>query len=142
MSAYRQTTIIQIAAAVIVDGEGRVLLVRKKGTRFFMQPGGKIERDESAKACLQRELKEELCLSIDADGLTEIGVVKAPAANEPATIVMAALFSAELSGHPHPSAEIDEIRWYDTVKDRDDRTLAPLTRDHVVPLVARMVRRC
>jgi hypothetical protein len=31
---------IQIVAALIRDGAGRVLLVRKRGTTAFMQPGG------------------------------------------------------------------------------------------------------
>ena len=34
---------IRIAAGLIVDRAGRVLLVRKRGTKTFMQAGGKIE---------------------------------------------------------------------------------------------------
>jgi 8-oxo-dGTP diphosphatase len=35
------TDTIEIVAALIRDGAGRVLLVRKRGTMAFMQPGGK-----------------------------------------------------------------------------------------------------
>jgi len=35
--------IIRIAAAVLIGPDGRTLLVRKRGTEAFMQPGGKIE---------------------------------------------------------------------------------------------------
>lgn len=35
---------IYIAAACITDPLNRLLVVRKKGTTTFMQPGGKIEQ--------------------------------------------------------------------------------------------------
>jgi 8-oxo-dGTP pyrophosphatase MutT (NUDIX family) len=37
---------INIVAALIIDGAGRVLLVRKRGTDAFMQPGGKRDAGE------------------------------------------------------------------------------------------------
>jgi len=45
---------IHVSAAVIVDDEGRLLLVRKAGTTAFMQPGGKPEPGESADETLSR----------------------------------------------------------------------------------------
>ena len=54
------TKTIRIAAALIDDGEGRVFLVRKRGTAAFMQPGGKIDPGETAFQALARELTEEL----------------------------------------------------------------------------------
>src|SRR6478609_7813601 len=56
---------IHVSAAVILDGDGRLLLVRKAGTTAFMQPGGKPEPGESASETLSRELAEELCLEVD-----------------------------------------------------------------------------
>lgn len=41
------TRTIRIAAALIDDDTGQLLLVRKAGTRWFMQAGGKIEDGES-----------------------------------------------------------------------------------------------
>lgn len=49
---------IRISAAVIVDAEGRILVVRKRGTTAFMQPGGKIDPGETALAAVRRELVE------------------------------------------------------------------------------------
>ena len=37
---------IRIAAALLIGPDGRTLLVRKRGTEAFMQPGGKIEAHE------------------------------------------------------------------------------------------------
>ena len=47
--------IISIVAALIRDADGRVLLVRKRGTSAFMQPGGKRDAGESDVAALARE---------------------------------------------------------------------------------------
>ncbi len=46
--------VIRVVAALIDDTEGRLLLVRKRGTRRFMQSGGKPEAGESARAALVR----------------------------------------------------------------------------------------
>ena len=39
--------VISVVAALIRDEAGRVLLVRKRGTAGFMQPGGKRDAGES-----------------------------------------------------------------------------------------------
>ena len=51
--------VIWIAAAIIDDGLGKILLVRKSGTAAFMQPGGKIGENETPLAALRRELLED-----------------------------------------------------------------------------------
>jgi 8-oxo-dGTP pyrophosphatase MutT (NUDIX family) len=61
---------IAIAAALITDKDGRVLLVRKFRTLFFMQPGGKLGASETPIEALKRELIEELgCLVVKAEFL-------------------------------------------------------------------------
>src|SRR6478735_4464258 len=56
---------IHVSAAVIVDDEGRLLVVRKAGTTAFMQPGGKPEPGESPSETLSRELDEELGIRLN-----------------------------------------------------------------------------
>lgn len=127
-----RSTHIQIAAAMIANQDGRILLVRKRDTRFFMQPGGKLDHGETALATLARELSEELgCSLLKADFL---GVFTAPAANEPSRRVEAALFHSAITGNITPGAEIEEIAWVEPSRP-GDLLLAPLTRDHVLPLI-------
>ncbi|POM11559.1 DNA mismatch repair protein MutT [Pseudomonas sp. WP001] len=123
---------IRIAAAVLIDKEGQTLLVRKRGTLAFMQPGGKIDPGEQAVEALARELHEELNLHIDPAQALYLGQFSAPAANEPGFTVQAELFQLHIDVAVTPAAEIEEIRWIDPAGD-GGLQLAPLTRDLILP---------
>ena len=116
---------IHIAAAIILDNFGNMLVVKKKNTIFFMQPGGKIEAGETAIETLKRELKEEIGSEIvDAN---YIGKFSAPAANEPDHVVEAEMFETILSNEAAPAAEISEINWVN-IENTSEINLAPLTK--------------
>lgn len=132
---------LNIAIACLFDEHGRLLVVRKRGTRFFMLPGGKAEPGETALQTLRRELAEELALSLEDRDLESLGQFRAPAANEPNHQVQAQVFVGRL---PHPvsvQAEIEEMGWLDLEPcHRDD--VAPLLRTQVLPaLLERAVAR-
>lgn len=129
--------VIRIVAAVIVDGEGLTLLVRKRGTRAFMQPGGKLGDGETKLIALSREIREELGCAIDPHSCRALGRFSAPAANEPGQTVEADLFAAALHGEIRPGAEIAEAIWIDPATEHG-LVLAPLTRDHALPLARAM----
>jgi 8-oxo-dGTP diphosphatase len=123
---------IRIAAAVILNESGRTLLVRKRGTRAFMQAGGKIEPDETPLDALRRELKEELQIELGPEIPDYLGRFSAPAANEPGHRVEAEVFLLHLSQPVRPAAELEEIRWID-IHSIPPMILAPLTHDHLLP---------
>lgn len=58
-SRFSEPSRIRISAAIITDENGRILVVRKRDTVHFIQPGGKLDAGESPLAALARELKEE-----------------------------------------------------------------------------------
>lgn len=124
-------TVIRIVAAVIVDEHGRLLVVRKRGTTAFMQPGGKFEPGESPVDALGREVREEL--GVGVTDVRELGHHTAVAANEPGHSVAADLFFVRLDGVPQIAAEIEEMAWIDPHAPGDIE-LAPLTRDTVLEL--------
>jgi 8-oxo-dGTP diphosphatase len=60
---------IEVAAAIIENDQRQLLIARRKKGKsqegMWEFPGGKIEKDESVEACLQRELLEEMNIEID-----------------------------------------------------------------------------
>ena len=89
-------SVIRVAAAVILDAGGRMLVVRKRGTAMFMQPGGKIMAGESAVEAVHREVVEEL--GVAASAVQPIGRRIADAANEPGHTVEADVVPDEPRG--------------------------------------------
>jgi 8-oxo-dGTP diphosphatase len=106
---------IKIVAALICDEAGRVLLVRKRGTAAFMQPGGKRDNGEDDVAALSREIAEELGCGVVRGSIRPLGEFDAIAANEPGFRVQACLYGIDVTGDITPSREIDEMIWIDPV---------------------------
>lgn len=126
---------IHIAAAIITDVKGRCLLVRKRGTDYFMQPGGKPEAGERPEMALVRELNEELSFIVSPDELEAVGHFTDIAANEPGFRVCADIYSIRTEKtHFEPTAEIEEVIWFEPNGSLPVK-LAPLTENHLIPLL-------
>ncbi|MEV4735917.1 MULTISPECIES: NUDIX hydrolase [unclassified Microbacterium] len=125
---------IHVSAAIIVDADGRVLVVRKQGTTRFMQPGGKPEAGETPAQTLIRELHEELGLVLVESDLRSLGRFVSDAANEPGHRVVADAFSVSIAhADVAVQAELAELRWI-TRADAETLPLAPLSVEHLLPL--------
>ena len=66
--------LVLVAAAALVDGDGRVLIGRrpegKQLAGLWEFPGGKVEAGETPEAALIRELEEELGIAVKRDCLS------------------------------------------------------------------------
>lgn len=126
------THTLHIAAACLIDANGRLLTVRKRGTTLFMLPGGKREPGEAPLEAVCREVLEELELHLDPTDLQLLGQFQAAAANEANTQVQAHIYTARLHREVAPAAELEEFGWLNA-GDELPANLAPLLRDEVVP---------
>lgn len=76
MESGHPTHLILVAACVLLDGEGRLLLAKRPEGRplagLWEFPGGKVEAGESPEHALSRELAEELGIDIAPADLTPL----------------------------------------------------------------------
>jgi 8-oxo-dGTP diphosphatase len=70
----------QLRVAALVVRAGQLLLVehRKRGQRYWVLPGGRLQGDETLEAALRRELREELALEARVGRLVIVGEMLAP----------------------------------------------------------------
>ena len=127
---------VRIVAAVIFDDAGRVLLVRKRGSGVFIQPGGKREPGEAALDTLARELAEELGVTMRRETAQALGNFSDEAVHETGRRVEAEVFACEVEGTPRASAEIEALAWVDPAAPPEDLVIAPLSRNHILPCAA------
>jgi 8-oxo-dGTP diphosphatase len=121
---------VQKVGLALVKGS-RILLVRKRGSRTYILPGGKPEAGEDDVKALVRELDEELGCQIDLETLTYIGSFSDQIADQDNGIVIVRLYSARLIGQPAPQAEIEELRWVQPTL--SDVPLAPSLTNKIIP---------
>ncbi len=123
-----------LAAGIMIDPKGRLLIVRKKNTEKYMLPGGKIEPQETPIEALIRELKEELDVEIPLALANFITTYEAPAANEPGYQIRSNLFFILLPQEIKVTAatEIAEAIWI-TPQEIPNYNFAPLMTSFVIP---------
>ncbi|MFQ1044774.1 NUDIX domain-containing protein [Acinetobacter variabilis] len=121
--------VITIAAAIILNEQNQILLVRKKDTDFFMHVGGKLEPNELPEAALSREVLEETGCEMEI--LSYIGKYETVAANELNHSLVSYLYQVKLKSQPQVQAELAEMQWVDL--NHPALPLAPLTRDISIP---------
>lgn len=134
LHAPEENALVRTVAAVIVDARGRVLLARKRGSTFFIQPGGKREPGEDALRTLARELHEELGVAMRPGSAGRLGEFEHDAVNEPGRRVRAEVFRVEIEGEPRACAEIEELAWV-LPGGPYAVPVAPLSACHILPAI-------
>ena len=93
-------------AAVIIDGDGRVLVIQRRDNGRWQPPGGILELHESPEAGVRREVHEETGVEVVPQRLT--GVYKNMNLG-----VVALVFRAQLiAGTPTETEESAAVAWW------------------------------
>ncbi len=124
---------ITVAAAIIMNEQHEILLVRKKNTEFFMQVGGKLELNEAPEQAIVREIEEEI--GCKAQIQQYVGRFETAAANEPDHALVSYMYYVTLDRVPQVYAEIAEMRW--VALNDSEIPLGPLTKEVVIPWIQR-----
>ena len=133
--------ILLVAAAALIDGEGRVLIARRPAQKehggLWEFPGGKVGEGETPEAALVRELKEELGVDVAASCLAPFAFASHPSTG--LHLLMPLFLCRKWRGVP-VALEGQAISWVRAGKllDRDlcpaDRPLAAQLRDYLEPV--------
>ena len=100
----------KIAWLHLVDG--RILSTRSRGKEVYYLPGGKRDPGETDTETLVREIREELTVAITEPTIAPAGVFEAQADGKASGVVVRmTCFTAEYTGTPEASSEIEEIAW-------------------------------
>jgi 8-oxo-dGTP diphosphatase len=124
-------TLIPVVAALIRDGEGRILLQQalpgKRHAGLWEAPGGKVDPGESPRSALVREIKEELGITVEPGALLPAGFADEAAHEGRAPIVLLFYTCLTWSGTP---ASLDGQAWaWFTPAEVRELPLAPLDRE-------------
>jgi 8-oxo-dGTP diphosphatase len=92
-------------AGVIVDGQDRALLIRRRDNLHWEPPGGVLELGETIHAGVRREVREETGLAVQPVALT--GVYK----NMSRGIVSLVFRCRVLGGRLTPNEEVSGFQW-------------------------------
>jgi 8-oxo-dGTP diphosphatase len=98
--------------AVVLDAEGRVLLIRRKNPPFqgaYALPGGFVDVGETVEAACRRELMEET--GIEAGKLTLIGVYSQPERDPRGHTCSVAFLTRVKKGEPKAGDDAAAAEW-------------------------------
>jgi ADP-ribose pyrophosphatase YjhB (NUDIX family) len=96
---------------VVLDGEGRVLLVRHGYAPGWHLPGGGVEPGETFAEALARELLEEGNVRLTGAAVLH-GIFQHPAASERDHVAVYVVREFEWAGARKPTFEIPEARFF------------------------------
>jgi ADP-ribose pyrophosphatase YjhB (NUDIX family) len=132
-SSINSKRLLKVGLAVV--REGRLLLCEPYAFPDLILPGGCLEDDESHKACLNREIKEELggMAQLDNNSIQYLGVFSDRAAGKSERIVDIILYHGDVSGDLIASDEIKSLVWH--APGDVSHTVSKIVRDQIIPFL-------
>jgi len=127
------------AAGLVVNEQGRVMMSRDFGAKYWSFPGGgKDSEDESDFECLKREFKEEMDIELKEEDIRfYCETPEFPAANDPGKTVKSFFYFVDLHGQePKPMAEVETIKWFsieDFKREEESGNISHLGKDFMIP---------
>jgi 8-oxo-dGTP diphosphatase len=97
-------------ACLVAEQNDKLLLVRVRTNKHWYLPGGKIEDDELPEEALQRELTEELGITVEQESVRYLYTVRGPAYGQTGEVELVC-FAANWNNDPSPNGEISEVAW-------------------------------
>ncbi len=104
-------SVIPCVGAVVMDGQGRLLMIRRghePGAGLWSIPGGRIEPDETDAEALVREMLEETGLAVEVGAL--LGSVQRPGLNGD-VIDIRDYAASVIGGRLRPGDDATDARW-------------------------------
>ena len=101
-----------LACDALIIEDGKVLLIRRGVEPFKGQwaiPGGRLEGDETAEACLKREAKEETGLDVEPVAL--VGIYSDPN-RDPRRMIAITYLCRRIGGEVNGGDDAAEARWF------------------------------
>lgn len=120
------------AGALIIKNK-KLLVVREKGEDFFINPGGKIEENETPEETLKRELKEEL--GIDANKISFFDTIKY---DFPDMLFKMETYFVEVDEEITLNSEIEEFKWINSYFKNEGIEIAEDIEKQQIPRLIKM----
>ncbi len=96
----------------LIEDNGRVLLIQRKGEPFdgkWALPGGFVEYGETVEHAAVREVKEEVGINVELEGL--LGVYSDPDRDPRGHVVSVVFIGKKKGGKERKSSEIRDFMW-------------------------------
>ena len=110
-------------------------MAKNYGINKYYIPGGTIEKNETEKETLIREIKEELNVDLIQDSIKYFGTFEDVATTHPDSIVQVRLYLGDVLGKLKPNSEVEKLGWFG--KDDDWEKLGSVAKTKIMPALVK-----